>query len=553
MVSRPLPAVEPEILLAKGIALHLVVQRTRSESRRGCGVLDAATGSAEHFPQIERLVAFQQLRPGIGRGVPCIVAWVDREYGDIGHRIPPTQARGDASSCRDRASAEAMRMPRSLPVLLLFIALPHGVVAASHLAISPAQLANICRTAQPGDTITVPNGTYTDQHFVLKATGTKERPITFRAETPGKVILNGTSRLSIGGDYLVVDGLQFRGGALASGSIIEFRGHSSPLARHCVLRNTTIIDYNAPKIDTRYFWVSLYGADNTVENCWFSGQTHAGVTLCVWLDGSHPARHVIRRNYFGNRPRGNKNGFETIRIGTSARSMTNARCLVAENLFERCDGEIEIVSNKSCENTYARNTFRHCSGCLTLRHGNRCKVEGNIFIGGNAKGAGGVRVIGEGHRIAGNHFSGTKSRAGGAISLQTGIPDSPLSGYFQVKDCAINGNTFIDNPGVLFALDAGYGKKDSTLLPETVTIADNLMVAPDQAKPMVTATRPPTGVVWKSNLAIGGTIGIEPPSGIQLTDAIPEEWRNRPQPQPLKQTDVGPGWLHGAATVRPTR
>jgi len=438
-------------------------------------------------------------------------------------------------------------MPKSLPVLLLLIALPHGAVAASHLAASPAQLASICRTVQPGDTITLPNGTYTDQHFVLRATGTKERPITFRAETPGKVILNGSSRLSIGGDYLVVDGLQFRGGALASGSIIEFRGAKSPAARHCVLRNTTIVDYNPPKIDTRYFWVSLYGADNTVENCWFSGQTHSGVTLCVWLDGDHPARHVIRRNYFGNRPRGNGNGFETIRIGTSGRSMTNARCVVAENLFEKCDGEIEIISNKSCENTYTRNTFLHCSGCFCLRHGNRCKVEDNVFIGGGTKGVGGVRVVGEGHRVAGNHFSGTKGRAGGAISLQVGIPDSPPSGYVQVKNCVIDSNTFIDNPGVLFALDAGYGRKGCTILPENVTISNNLMVAPAGAKPMVTATKPPAGITWKGNLAIGGTIGSEPPSGIQLTDTIPEEWRNRPQPQPLNQTDVGPGWMHPPA------
>ncbi len=416
--------------------------------------------------------------------------------------------------------------------------------AETHRAKSPTELAGICRGVKPGDTIVLADGTYTDRHFTFTGKGTKERPITLQAETPGKTILSGASRLSIGGEYLVVDGLLFRGGALKSGSIIEFRARNSPPSRHCVLRNTSIIDYNPPKIDTRYFWVSLYGTDHTVEQCWFSGQSHSGVTLCVWLSGDKPASHVIRHNYFANRPRGNANGFETIRIGTSTRSMTNARCVVTKNLFEKCDGEIEIISSKSCENTYTLNTFLHCSGCLTLRHGNRCKVEGNVFIGGEAKGAGGLRVIGEGHRIAGNYFSGTRGRAGGAISLQVGIPDSPLSGYYQVKDCVIDGNTFINNPGALFALDAGFGKKGCKLLPEGVTISNNLMVASEGAEPMVEAANPPTGVVWKKSVVVGGKLGIARPSGIQIVSEVPANLRTRTKPKSLKRTDVGPKWMH---------
>ena len=437
-----------------------------------------------------------------------------------------------------------MKVSKQMVVLALaLLAMSFPCLAATHRASSPAELARICRTIRPGGTVILSDGAYTGRHFIFRGAGTKEHPITLRAQTAGKVVLNGASKLSIGGEYLVVDGLLFRGGALNSGSIIEFRAKNSPLTRHCVLRNTAIIDYNPAQIDTRYFWVSLYGADNTVERCCFSGQAHSGVTVCVWLDGDRPARHVIRRNYFANRPPGNANGFETIRIGTSTHSMTAARCVVSENLFEECDGEIEIISSKSCENTYTRNTFLHCSGCLTLRHGNRCKVEGNVFIGGDTKGAGGVRVIGEDHRIAGNYFSGTKSRSGGTVSLQTGIPDSPLSGYFQVKDCEIDGNTFVDNPGALFALDAGYGKKGCKLLPKGVTISNNLMVAPKGAKPMIAAANPPSGIVWKNCLAVGATLGMGHPQGIRLVPSIPSDWKNRQKPQPLKRADVGPEWM----------
>jgi len=48
--------------------------------------------------------------------------------------------------------------------------------------------------------------------------------------------------------------------------------------------------------------------------------------------------------------------------------MHDSRALVEENRFEGCRGEIEIISNKSCENVYRRNTFVDCEGTLTLRH-----------------------------------------------------------------------------------------------------------------------------------------------------------------------------------------
>ena len=42
-----------------------------------------------------------------------------------------------------------------------------------------------------------------------------------------------------------------------------------------------------------------------------------------------------------------------------------------QNFFDRCDGELEIISSKSCDNIYRGNTFLNCAGMLTLRHGNR--------------------------------------------------------------------------------------------------------------------------------------------------------------------------------------
>ena len=90
------------------------------------------------------------------------------------------------------------------------------------------------------------------------------------------------------------------------------------------------------------------------------------------------------------------NGGETIRIGTSANSMESSRTIVENNTFKNCDGEIEIISNKSANNIFRNNLFLESKGSLTLRHGNNTLVEGNVFLGNNVSKTGGIRVINEG-------------------------------------------------------------------------------------------------------------------------------------------------------------
>ena len=103
--------------------------------------------------------------------------------------------------------------------------------------------------------------------------------------------------------------------------------------------------------------MNIYGQDNRVDHCRFEGQNHSGVTVVVSLnDNGQAARHQIDNNAFMGRPAGNGNGFETIRIGVGARATTSAQVVVENNLFENCDGEIEIISNKSGDNVYRYNT-----------------------------------------------------------------------------------------------------------------------------------------------------------------------------------------------------
>ena len=252
--------------------------------------------------------------------------------------------------------------------------------------------------------------------------------------------------------------------------------------------------------------------------------------------------HLIDNNYFADRPEGNANGFETIRIGTSAESLSDSFTTVENNLFERVDGEIEIISNKSGNNTFRYNTFRESSGTLTLRHGDDNRVEGNFFLGEGKDGSGGVRVIGERQTLVNNYFQGLDGRAGGAISISAGVPNSANNQYFQVKDAVIAHNTVIDVNEAAITFDDGLGSSGRTLLAENVTIANNAIFSTQDA---LFEGNEGTGWTWEGNIAFGQSLGSAAGNpGISVVDPQYAVGSRRPLPpwsptSPLINAGVG--------------
>ncbi|MDE2771503.1 MAG: T9SS type A sorting domain-containing protein [Bacteroidota bacterium] len=386
------------------------------------------------------------------------------------------------------------------------------------VASTPQELSSAIASSGPGDTIIMANGIWTDVVISFYAQGVEGDSITLRAETPGQVILNGNSRLKIGGSYLKVDGLWFDQGALRSGHLIEFRRSSSRLTTHSRLTNCTITNYNPSSYLTEYKWVSIYGAHNRVDHCHFAGKSHDGATLVVWLrnpPNDSSVWHRIDNNHFGHRPELGKNGGETIRIGTSSRSMQDAYVTVEHNLFEECDGEIEIISNKSGNNVFRHNTFLRSSGTLTLRHGNEASVYGNYFLGDGKSGSGGVRIIGERHKVYNNYFQdlrGTGYRS--ALAVVNGVPNSPLNRYFQVKDAVVAFNTFVDVEET-FVIGAGKSSEQS-LAPDGLQVANNLVVT--RNGPIIEYEDAPLNITYASNVFFGAESGIGPVDGILIAD-----------------------------------
>lgn len=304
----------------------------------------------------------------------------------------------------------------------------------------------------------------------MQAAGDPEHPIVVRAQTPGKVIIEGCSDLRIAGSGIVVSGLWFRNGCSPTGSVIEYR-QGSRHATGCRVTQCVIDGFNPESRQTKGNWVQLYGHNNRFDHNTVVGKYNEGVTVAAILNGTDRQHHRIDHNYFGPRPVYGSNGAETIRTGNSFTSHTSSFIVIEDNYFDRCSGEEEIVSVKSGDNIIRRNTFFECEGGVALRHGDRNTVEENLFIGNGKPNTGGVRVINKGHRIRRNCFSGLAGRRSFApLAVMDGVPDSPDYRYHPVTDVQITDNTFDDCTPILFGLGRDF---ERTVPPEGVLFARN--------------------------------------------------------------------------------
>ena len=332
------------------------------------------------------------------------------------------------------------------------------------------------KSAKPSDTIILKNNTYKDVKLVLHAEGESNKPIVVKAETPGKVFIEGNSTLRIGGQFVEVHGLVFRNGY--GKTIWEFRSESNKLANNCRITNSVIDGYNNSDDKEVERWVLLYGKNNKIDHCSFKGKENEGVLMAVILDEGNNNNHIIENNYFGNRSvlKHASNGGEIIRIRDSSASHQSSETIVRNNVFENCDGETEIISVKSCDNKLFRNFFIESAGALVLRHGNRNLVEKNVFIGKNKSGCSGIRVINSGHIIKNNFFSGlVGSELRSAFSIMNALENPKPSEYHIVKDVLIENNTFVECANVTFNLRHSDPERYSvqTVIPENVDFQFN--------------------------------------------------------------------------------
>ncbi|MGI9229130.1 MAG: polysaccharide lyase 6 family protein [Gammaproteobacteria bacterium] len=386
-----------------------------------------------------------------------------------------------------------------LALCLFLQGIPAGSLAETILVASQSEYADAVKRLQPGDTLVLKNGVWRDFEMLFKGKGKAGKPIMLRGETAGKVVLSGKSNLRLAGEYLVVSGLVFRNGNSPTNTVISFRRTKGDLAYHSRITEVVIDHYNNPERYETDFWVMMYGKHNRFDHNHLVGKSNAGVTMAVRLDSkeSQENHHRIDHNYFGPRPVLGSNGGETLRIGTSHYSLTDSYTLIENNYFDRCNGELEVISNKAGKNTFRGNLFFESRGTLTFRHGNDTLVENNVFLGNGVDHTGGIRVINKRQTVRNNYMYGlTGHRFGGALVVMNGVPNSPINRYHQVEDSVIENNSIINSEHIELA--AGSDEERSAV-PISTVFRNNLIYNED-GKDIIAVHDDISGIEFVGNL-----------------------------------------------------
>jgi hypothetical protein len=292
--------------------------------------------------------------------------------------------------------------------------------------------------ARPGDEIVLSKGSYPDFKLKLAVNGEADRPIVFRAESQGQVILTGKTELDFVGSYLEIHDLVFNNCELVKQKrgLIQF-DHSS----HCRLTGCRFEHIKPGYYATVNF--RNKACDNRVDHCRFIDIQYRSIIVLIddnSLREGPPARNHIDHNLIQDVPPMNKNGAETIQLGQSAIPYADlfTETLVEKNLFLRCDGEDEIISVKSTGNIIRNNIFRDCKGEIVNRTGHENIFEGNRF----ENCTGGIRLSNHGHTVTNNVMIGCKETG---IILFYGTPDTKHpAAYLPVYGCIISNNTLVD-------------------------------------------------------------------------------------------------------------
>ena len=384
-------------------------------------------------------------------------------------------------------------------LILITVTCSFAAAQQTDIVKNVAEFEERLKTVQPGDNIVLANGSWMDSELLFEASGTAEKPITLTVEEKGKVILEGASNLRIAGDHLIVKGLVFKNGYTPTNAVISFRKSRDKMANHSRLTECVIDNFNNPERQVQDYWITIYGKNNRIDHNHISGKKNLGVTMIVGLDTeeSRANNHQIDHNYFGPRPTYGNNGGETLRIGTSHHALENSNTIVESNYFDRTNGEHEIISNKSCQNTFKYNTFFECTGTLTMRHGNETLVDGNVFIGNGKPSTGGVRVINETQTVINNYHIGLKGyRFRGAFVMMNGVPDSPPNRYVPVIDSKVNNNTFVNCDNILFGAGSDAERSQA---PRTSEFSENIIYN-DNKKNIFTIDDDISGITFKNNI-----------------------------------------------------
>lgn len=369
-------------------------------------------------------------------------------------------------------------MRKYFVTLLLFVQLGSIKLSAKTIVVSSiADLQNAINNARPGDVVVVRKGVYTTTADILiDKSGTREKPITIRAEEIGGSEITGSGGFNLSSaSYIIIRGFKFTHQAS--------KARCAPGSSFCRWTNNI---FETPGMGE---YLTIAGSDHEIDHNTFQNKDSLGRFIAIRGSGSQIAERLwIHHNYFKTqKSQGGRNGAEALQFGLSGFSLSSSHSVVEFNLFEDCDGENELISVKASHVTLRYNTIRNCPAQFTLRHGNFNQVYGNYFIN-----TPGLRIFGDDHVIYSNHFENCSL----AINIGNGgaeVADgAPLTSHDRPDRVVIAFNTLVNNKTniVQTARINGLG---STF----ITVANNIIQGGGPAASIVGPYINPT---WEGNI-----------------------------------------------------
>ena len=364
----------------------------------------------------------------------------------------------------------------------------HRGVAATYTVNNATDFNNLPRL-NAGDVVQMNSGTYGAINKILESsisddTTAKNNPVLVYAVTPGGVVVNAPSKITLSGRGIILAGLDFNAN---SGILADYLVGTASGSRYMKLSHLRFNGCAAGATDGK--WIYIQGFYATIEYCSLTERpdTIRNTTVAFMPNISEggvavPRMHKVRYCYFGPRyavPQDTSsdtdNGFESLRIGVGDVQTYDMQVTVERNVFYRSiwrtdgatAGEPEIISIKSKGNKILNNTILESQGGICFRSGTGSTVEGNFIFGGGyydtatsialrtaSANQGGIRVIGADQIVRNNYIAnvvGDGIRA--ALCVMSGEsdynPGDPANGigntgsYQPADNAKIYNNTFV--------------------------------------------------------------------------------------------------------------
>ncbi|MEM8501182.1 MAG: chondroitinase-B domain-containing protein [Pseudomonadota bacterium] len=315
--------------------------------------------------------------------------------------------------------------------------------SSSERVTNVSQLSAALSRARPGGVVWVADGTYNltshnEEWFYWNSSnsGTASNKVYLLAENKGRVTFQGGGRIALRANHIVVAGIAFNIETRLFGDNIRF-------AHNKVFGATP-----------RRFHVGIYGDDAEIDNTEFTQITgHA-----MWMAQGHSngpgtiKRPHVHHNEWRDIPVPSRGESTNIMLGYSLAPLPagyddNVEALIENNIFERAQGDWEVISVKSSRNVIRNNCFiANGKSFIEIRMGNENIVTGNKF--GNIDNSG-FHISGHRNVFAFNYFArdtpgqyAMELHSRGQYAAPAEVPSWAVWRFNSADDNVISSNVF---------------------------------------------------------------------------------------------------------------